>query len=116
MSLYAWPPRLLMLSLDDATYRLVGKTASLVGLDVAYACRLEELDFFIRQRGIVVVILEVNNCWDTFRMVAGVQERLAAAPLIIITEEDQSAQNRLALRLGANYVIKKPCVPVELER
>jgi len=116
MSLYPYPPRLLMLSLSDAMYKLVGKTASFAGLQLVYASRLKDVRFFARQRGIVVVILEVNNCCDTFRMVADVQERLSNAPLIIITEDDQSAQDRLALRLGANYVFKKPCDPVELDR
>ena len=116
MPFHTYPPRLLMLSLSDPMCRLVGKTASLNGLQVVYASSLSEVKFFENQRGIVIVILEVHECCDTFRIVAEVQEESPNAPLIIITEPDQTGQDQLALRLGARYVIRKPCQPLELDR
>lgn len=116
MRFHTYPPRLLMLSLTDPMCRLIGKIASLAGLQVVHASRLGEVKFFENQRCIVIVILEVSECSDTFRIVAEVQEQIPNAPLIIITEPDQNGQDRLALRLGARYVIRKPCHPVELDR
>ena len=116
MPFHTYPPRLLMLSLSDPMCRLIGKIASDAGLQVVHASRLSEVKFFENQRGIVIVILEVRECCDTFRIVAEVQEEIPNAPLIIITEPDQTGQDQLALRLGARYVIRKPCQPLELDR
>jgi len=116
MRFHTYPPRLLALSLSDPISRLIGKIASLSGLQVVHASRLWEVKFFENQRGIVIVILEVRECCDTFRIIAEVQEEIPSAPLIIITEPDQNGQERLALRLGARYAIRKPCHPVELDR
>jgi DNA-binding NtrC family response regulator len=116
MRFHTYPPRLLTLSLSDPMSRLVGKIASLAGLQVVHASRLWDVKFFENQRGIVIVILEVRECCDTFRIIAEVQEQIPNAPLIIITEPDQNGQDQLALRLGARYVIRKPCHPVELDR
>src|SRR5262249_37169991 len=116
MPFHTYPPRILMLSLSDPTSRLIGKIASLNGLQVVQASHLWEVKFFENQRGIVIVILEVRECCDTFRIIAEVQEQIPSAPLIIITEPDQNGQDQLALRLGARYVIRKPCNPVEIDR
>src|SRR5262249_23187270 len=116
MPFHTYPPRILMLGLSDPTSRLIGKIAGLNGLQVIQASHLWEVKFFENQRGIVIVVLEVRECCDTFRIIAEVQEKSPNAPLIIITEPDQNGQDQLALRLGARYVIRKPCHPVELDR
>jgi len=105
-----------MLSVSDPIHRSVGKIASLAGLQVVCASCLDDVKFFANQRGIVTVMLEVNNCCDTFRIMAAVQEGIPGAPLILITEAEENAQDRLAVRLGASYAIRKPCHPAELDR
>ena len=100
MRFHTYPPRLLTLSLSDPMCRLVGKIASLAELQVVHASCLWEVKFFENQRGIVIVILEVRECCDTFRIIAEVQEQIPNAPLIIITEPDQNGQDRLALFRG----------------
>jgi len=116
VTLYRMPQVLLMIDLDQPTYKICTAAATRVGLRPFYALSTAPLHVAPRGGDLSAIILDAENSNDTFAAFSRIEQLFPLAHLLVVTGRDHEAERRLAMRLGARQVFPKPCDQALVER
>ena len=116
VTLYRMPQVLLMIDLDQPTYKICSAAAARSGLRPFYALSTAPLHIAPRAGDLLTIILDAENSSDTFAAFSRIEQLFPLRPLLVVAGNKQHAQRRLAMRLGAQQVFFKPCDQAAVER
>ena len=103
------PQGLLMIDLDQPSYKICAAAAARAGLRPVYSLSTAPLHIAPRAADLSAIILDAENSSDTFAAFSRIEQLFPLTPLLVLTGRNQQAESRLAMRLGARRVFSKPC-------